>query len=101
MRIHRTRLQLPAKLLSSPLLICMNLFVVDVGYVELAKKWATDKLSNLSYDDGKDDDYYDMVSDIGENKKTLNELELDFYDEDDPNAVTLIAQSGEYDAIGL
>ena len=29
--------------------------------------------------------------------KPLNELELDFYDEDDPNAVTLTAQSGEYD----
>ena len=47
--------------------------------VELAKKWATDKLSSLA------------------ENKTLNELELDFYDEDDPNAVTLTAQSGEYD----
>ncbi|SVB26993.1 uncharacterized protein METZ01_LOCUS179847 [marine metagenome] len=39
MRIHRTRLQLPAKLLSSPLFICMNLFVANVGYVELAEEW--------------------------------------------------------------
>ena len=35
-------------------------------------------------------------SNLAENK-ILNELELNFYDEDDPNAVTLTAQSGEYD----
>ena len=64
---------------------------------------AVNMLNDLISKYGKDVVQYWVTSgeyyeeDYLQENKTLNELELDFYDEDDPNAVTLTAQSGEYD----
>ena len=46
--------------------------------------YAEGTMSDPDYDDGKDDDYYDMVSDIGENKKTIKEFNFKKYIKNNP-----------------